>query len=236
MNWIRKISLCIPLLWMPFSMPILAQEADSNNENSTSSETVILPEEDLTVIPENGLGSISVTLEDTKDDLSKANVRFGIVKVADLINGEYTLTSLFEGSQIDLNKLNTANELEKAARKLIEFVDTPDREMMTNDAGMITVRDLKVGVYLLYVIDQADYEYIDPVIVSIPTWDDVDEIMLYDISVYPKHSPLPKPETPDTGVQDSSKQQRALYMLLGSVAMLVAGICMIFSRKRGEKK
>ena len=47
-------------------------------------------------------------------------------------------------------------------------------------------------MYLVYVEDLADFETITPFIVGIPTWDDEDELFQYDVTVYPKHTALPR--------------------------------------------
>ena len=136
-------------------------------------------------------GSITITLTDTKDDLPKENVTFGVKKIANVVDGEYVLVEEFEESEIDLNKLSTANELKEASTAFEEMVTEADLIQMTDRNGVTTFTDLGVGVYLIYPIDIADYEIIEPFIVAIPTWNEADGVMDYDVSVYPKHTDLP---------------------------------------------
>ncbi|WP_305178851.1 prealbumin-like fold domain-containing protein, partial [Faecalibaculum rodentium] len=49
-----------------------------------------------------------------------------------------------------------------------------------------------VGVYLIYMLDAADFEFVTPFLVAIPTFNEVDGQMSYDLDVVPKHSQLPK--------------------------------------------
>ena len=63
----------------------------------------------------SGTGSITITLSDTEDNRDKGNVKFGLSKVADVINGEYKVLTQYEAVNIDLNNIKTATDLELAA-------------------------------------------------------------------------------------------------------------------------
>lgn len=134
-------------------------------------------------------GSISIILEDTLNESSKENVEFGITKVADIVQGEYV--SLNNYSSFDLNKIENANDLKDTASKLKKYVFTYDYTGLTDSQGILKFNNLSTGVYLVNPIDIANYEIIEPTIVSVPTFDEMNGVMNYDIMILPKHSPLP---------------------------------------------
>ena len=191
MKILKKIGLALSLMLV--LVPCLNVQAKDITDNPDVGDITILPEEDLTKVPEDGLGSISVELTDAYDVyLSKENVKFGIVQIANIEKGEYILKESFADDEIDLNKITKAEEIDNVAKTLSKKVESPDYEMTTDAEGKATCKDLPVGVYLVYVEDLADYETISPFIVGIPTWDDEDELFQYDVTVYPKHTALPR--------------------------------------------
>lgn len=191
MKILKKIGLALSL--MLILVPCLNLQAKDITDNPEVGDVTILPEEDLTKVPDNGLGSISVKLTDPYDKyLSKENVKFGIVQIANIEKGEYILKESFADDEIDLNKITKAEEIDNVAKTLSKKVESPDYEMTTDEEGKATCKDLPVGVYLVYVEDLADYETISPFIVGIPTWDDEDELFQYDVTVEPKHTALPR--------------------------------------------
>lgn len=190
MKILKKIGLALSLMLV--LVPCLNVQAKDITDNPDVGDITILPEEDLTKVSENRLGSISVELTDAYDVyLSKENVKFGVVQIADIIKGEYVLKESFADDEINLNEIKTAEEIDSVAKTLSKKVESPDYEMTTDEEGKATCKDLPVGVYLVYVEDLADYETITPFIVGIPTWDDEDELFQYDVTVYPKHTALP---------------------------------------------
>lgn len=192
MKLLKKLGCALSLLLL--LVPCTNVQAKDVTDNPEVGNISILPEEDLTKVPDDGLGSISVELTDAYDKyLSKENVKFGIVQIADVVKGEYVIKyKPFTDENVDLNEIKTADEIDKVAKDLSKKVETPDYEMTTDEEGKATCKKLPVGVYLVYVEDLADYETISPFIVGIPTWDDEDELFQYDVTVEPKHTALPR--------------------------------------------
>ena len=191
MKLLKKIGLALSLMLV--LVPCLNLQAKDITDNPEVGDVTILPEEDLTKVPDNGLGSISVELTDPYDKyLSKENVKFGVVQIADIVKGEYVLKESFADDEINLNEIKTADEIDNVAKTLSKKVESPDYEMTTDEEGKATCKDLPVGVYLVYVEDLSDFETITPFIVGIPTWSDTDEIFQYDVTVEPKHTALPR--------------------------------------------
>lgn len=191
MKFLKNIGLALSLMLV--LVPCFNVQAKDITDNPDVGDITILPEEDLTKVPENGLGSISVELTDAYDKyLSKENVKFGIVQIANIEKGEYILKESYAEDEINLNKITKAEEIDNVAKTLSKKVESPDYEMTTDEEGKATCKNLPVGVYLVYVEDLADYETISPFIVGIPTWDDEDELFQYDVTVEPKHTALPR--------------------------------------------
>lgn len=190
MKFLKKIGLALSLMLV--LVPCLNLQAKDITDNPDVGDVTILPEEDLTKVPDNGLGSISVELTDPYDKyLSKENVKFGVVQIADIVKGEYVLKDSFADKDLNLNEIKTADEIDKVAKDMAKKVETPDYEMTTDEEGKASCKNLPVGVYLVYVEDLADYETISPFVVGIPTCDE-DELFQYDVTVFPKHTALPR--------------------------------------------
>ncbi len=142
-------------------------------------------------------GSIEITLTDGAEGTSKEGVVFGYRKVADVEDGEYVLLDEYKRSKVQLNRIKSAEELGMAAEKLSEY-GNEEGKTVTNHSGVATIRNLEVGVYLLTIVNRAEYDNISPVIVAIPTWNADIEEMLYDVKIIPKHTPIPKIIPTDT--------------------------------------
>lgn len=194
-KWIGLVT-AFMLAFTPLN--IYGQESIENPLDNTivveppkEGDVAILPEKDLSIVPEDGLGSIDITLTDTKDNLPKEGVIFGLNQIADIENGYYVMNEPFDTADVDINDIQTANDLEEASKLYKDMVEEPEQTITTDEKGLASFDEIPVGVYLIYAIDIAEYEVIDPFIVAIPTWDETDELMTYDVDVLPKHSHLP---------------------------------------------
>lgn len=162
------------LLSLCYIKPIQAQEIELKPEPSAQEK-----------------GSIHVELEETKDRLSREGVELSLVRVADIQDGSYVLDEPYRSADVDMNDIKTAQGLQEAADTLRPLVKSPLQAKRTDAQGIVDFTDLKVGVYLLYVSDQAGYETIQPTLISVPMWDETAKQMNYHIEVFPKHAPLP---------------------------------------------
>lgn len=116
-------------------------------------------------------GSITVALEDGVAGTSTEGVEFELVQVGNVVDE-------MEELAIRLNKI--ANE-----NKITGISD------ITDNTGKLVFKELKVGIYLLRVTDYNEYEYVEPTLISIPTYDeDVQNSMNFDVTVIPKHTPF----------------------------------------------
>lgn len=139
-------------------------------------------------------GSITVALEDGVAGTSTEGVEFELIKVGDVIDGLYEYTEDFSDEKTDLNKVEKADEMEELAIRLNKVAS--DKKIKgtlnkTDNTGKLTFKELKAGIYLLRVTDYNEYEYVEPTLISIPTYDeDVQNSMNFDVTVIPKHTPF----------------------------------------------
>lgn len=139
-------------------------------------------------------GSITVALEDGVAGTSTEGVEFELIKVGDVIDGLYEYTEDFADEKTDLNKVEKAEEMEELAIRLNKIANEnkiTGISDMTDNTGKLVFKELKVGIYLLRVTDYNEYEYVEPTLISIPTYDeDVQNSMNFDVTVIPKHTPF----------------------------------------------
>ena len=177
-------------------------------------------------------GSITIKLADTQNNKSKEGVEFSLSKIADIEDGIYKVKEDYKSVEADLNNIKTANDLELAA-ELFKKVATTDNLMKTNVNGECNIDDLDVGVYLVYAKNIANYDNITPFIVSIPSWNETDKSMSYDIQVIPKHTKTiekEKSKIPPTAYYNKT------YVYLGVVTCLLIGSGILFLGARKKEK
>lgn len=139
-------------------------------------------------IPDDSLGSIQIELIESASSQNK-NVEFGLVWIADILEGQYVLKEPYCHSGIELNHLYTANDIQKAAVALKKLIFQPDKTQKTNNEGMAIFDNLETGVYLVYAMH--DQEHIEPSLVALPSWNEDKQNMQFHVKLYPKQSSLP---------------------------------------------
>ena len=186
--------------------------ADSITIDKGDGSSVIPPSEVLTEILD----------ESSKDSLKDKG---SITIKADIVDGEYKVKEIYKNVQIDLNNINTANDLEMAA-ELFKDVAQTDNIMKTDSNGQCSIDNLEIGVYLVKAKNIANYDNITPFIVSIPAWSDTNKTMSYDLEVIPKHTEITekgKSKVPATGYNDKVMMNVAVgsICLVGSVFLFL---------------
>lgn len=244
---LRKINyiLSIALLVSSISTSAVNVYADTINNINTRAiitDSVVIDKEDSgsTLVPgdileevKSGTGSITITLSDTEDNRDKSNVKFGVSKIADIVNGEYKVLEQYKNVGTDLNNLKNATDLEMAANLFKEVVSI-DNTLITDNKGKCSIDNLEVGVYLVFATDIANYENITPFLVSIPSWNETDKDMSYDIKIIPKHTRIiekEKPKVPSTGYDNKS----FLYLGLGTCLLVSSSILFVGPRKKDRE-
>ena len=232
----KRIKKALGLLMMMVaftSMTVTVAAKDEYPENQVKDQIGQLIDEE----PAN-LGSITIMLEDSEHNRPKENVVFNVTKVADVVDGKFVLKEKYAATGIDLNNLETANEMEEACKKMQQF-SSKDIEVVTNKEGIAKVKDLSVGVYLLYATDIAEYEYVSPSLISIPTWDELEKMMKYDVETHPKHTEIigsiktntPKNFSENVKTGDSSNYMKWMYLFsAATIGILSILVCKLHSK------
>lgn len=176
-------------------------------------------------------GSIEIQLEETEEKVSRNNVEFQLIKCGEVIDGEFKLIDSYKSLNIDLNNLNNADELLKVAIQLDEFSKN-NKEVgilkSTNSSGYLKYDNLDIGIYLITVNNQNNYDTISPFIVSIPTFNEISGNMDYNIKAIPKHEKVIIENVP-TG--DNTKTENYMYLFIGSASILVLGMFIYIIKK-----
>lgn len=227
------------------SLSIVAN-AEVNNKRNLENNSIVIEKETKdkdTLVPIKEIlkdvdkeykGSISIELEDAEKTKDKSNVKLSVNKVADVIDGEYKLTGDYSSSGLDLNIITKANDLESAANKLAKLSKVNENILTTDENGKGKIENLEVGVYLVNAVDIANYENITPFLISIPTWSEVDNNMIYDVNAIPKHSPIPEVKIP--GVPDTSYNNKTnIYLGLAAGCALLASVAFLIKNRTKKK-
>ena len=147
------------------------------------------------------VGSITVNLEEGKKGTSVKNVELELIKIADIINGQYFLINDLQNTEVNLNTLETAEDMKNAAYTISKITVSKNivgTRKTTNDYGTVKFDQLEKGVYLLQATDINKYENIVSTLISVPAFNNESKnSMNYDISIVPKHSPVIAVKTGD---------------------------------------
>ena len=167
------------------------------------------------------VGSITVNLEEGKKGTSVKNVELELIKIADIINGQYLLINDLQDIEIDLNTLETAEDMKNAAHTISKITVSKNivgTRKTTNDYGTVKFDQLENGVYLLQATDINKYENIVSTLISVPAFNNESKnSMNYDISIVPKHSPV-------IAVKTGDAVDLKLFAVLAGVSAVIIAI------------
>lgn len=167
------------------------------------------------------VGSITVNLEEGKKGTSVKNVELELIKIADIINGQYFLINDLQNTEVNLNTLETAEDMKNAAYTISKITASKNivgTRKTTNDYGTVKFDQLENGVYLLQATDLNKYENIVSTLISVPAFNNESKnSMNYDISVVPKHSPV-------IAVKTGDAFDLKLFALLAGVSAVIIAI------------
>lgn len=219
--------------WLPLILTTLLFSFSAQ-----ANENIALPDNLDNIKQEQG--SIEIESTDGGVGTTKEDVVFEYAKVADVVDGEYELLEAYQGSGIDLNAIETAEQLEEAALELSAY-KTSDGSCTTDADGKAIIKDLDVGVYLLYASEHKRYDDITPLLIAIPTWGEQEGDMLYDAKVIPKHTPVPPgkiiTDTPDNNrdkVKTGDDVDAAIYMVgvIAGAGLIATILAFAYYQKR----
>ena len=167
------------------------------------------------------VGSITVNLEEGKKGTSVKNVELELIKVGDVVNGQYLFIDDLQDIEIDLNTLETAEDMKNAAYTISKITVSKNivgTRKTTNDYGTVKFYQLEKGVYLLQATDINKYENIVSTLISVPAFNNESKnSMNYDISIIPKHSPV-------IAVKTGDAVDLKLFVVLAGVSAIVIAI------------
>lgn len=167
------------------------------------------------------VGSITVNLEEGKKGTSVKNVELELIKVGDVVNGQYLFIDDLQDIEIDLNTLETAEDMKNAAYTISKITVSKNiggTRKTTNDYGTVKFDQLEKGVYLLQATDINKYENIVSTLISVPVFNNESKnSMNYDISIIPKHSPV-------IAVKTGDAVDLKLFAVLAGVSAVVIAI------------
>lgn len=148
-------------------------------------------------------GSIAVYLEESRNKASNSHVALKLIKVGELADGKYVLSGELKTCGIDLNELETADKMQKAAESIFREASAKKISGMirhTDSSGYVRFENLENGIYLLAAEDINKYDNISPALIAVPVFDEESSEtngMKYDIAVHPKHWPVTAAKTGD---------------------------------------
>lgn len=167
------------------------------------------------------VGSITVNLEEGKKGTSVKNVELELIKVGDVVNGQYLFIDDLQDIEIDLNTLETAEDMKNAAYTISKITVSKNivgTRKTTNDYGTVKFDQLEKEVYLLQATDINKYENIVSTLISVPAFNNESKnSMNYDISVVPKHSPV-------IAVKTGDAFDLKLFALLAGISAVIIAI------------
>ena len=167
------------------------------------------------------VGSITVNLEEGKKGTSVKNVELELIKVGDVVNGQYLFIDDLQDIEIDLNTLETAEDMKNAAYTISKITVSKNivgTRKTTNDYGTVKFDQLEKGVYLLQATNINKYENIVSTLISVPTFNNESKnSMNYDISIVPKDSPL-------IAVKTGDAVDLKLFAVLAGVSAVIIAI------------
>lgn len=193
-NKLSKILAVALFLAVHTVLPVAAQEIPETafvaEQQQSQGEQLFPDGSQLNSIKKEKEGSITITLTDGRSGTSKAGVEFRCIKAAEIEGGEYYSTTPFQASGVDFAEIKNADALDRAAETLNKMADNAKgyESGKTSADGKLIFSELEVGVYLLSPIDCDSYDTITPVLIAIPTWDEQNGEMMYDVSTEPKHT------------------------------------------------
>lgn len=166
-------------------------------------------------------GSVTVNLEEGKKGTSVKNVELELIKIADIINGQYFLINDLQNTEVNLNTLETAEDMKNAAYTISKITASKNivgTRKTTNDYGTVKFDQLENGVYLLQATDINKYENIVSTLISVPAFNNESKnSMNYDISIIPKHSPV-------IAVKTGDAVDLKLFSVLAGVSAVIIAI------------
>ena len=166
-------------------------------------------------------GSVKISVEEECNQ----TIEVQWVKIADYREGEFYPNQIL-AEVGDLNKINTADEIQKLCENLDERIRGYDKSQILGRDGSTVIQNLEEGAYFFHFKTQKG-QYSSSII-GIPSYDEQMEKMNYEIEIFPKYSEnVSKVIAPQTGLVSHMR----LFFLMGLLLLTVAGVFFYYAGK-----
>ena len=156
--------------------------------------------------------------------LPQKDVTICFTQVGRMEQGEFVLEFPFEKSGVNLNALRTAKQLEEAAQKLKPYV-SEGFLIEAKEETEVMVENLNEGVYLINSMESTEGKTMLPTLLFLPTWDETEGKMLYEVTVAPKYGEVP----PKTG--DETEITEFVFFFLFALMLIGFGIKKMYKKE-----
>lgn len=159
----------------------------------------------------------SLTIQTHHENKGLPGLEWSAYQVAEMPrDGEYTLTTAFAASGLDVESLDgsTADEMQKSAARMVAFVKAnpidADRKAETDEDGTAKLEDMDKGLYLIVQSSNKNPDYTvksQPFFVALPMMKYIDGVLIwrYDVTAVPKLE-VTVPETEPTTENPTESQ------------------------------
>lgn len=191
-----------------------------------------------TVLAKENTGSISLYahyLDDGKI-IEFVDIPFQIVKVADIVNGQFVNMKEFKNFKNISTNMN-ASQMKEMSYELQAYMKSKNisfnDEKNTDKNGVVQFSNLNLGLYLVSQKERDDIKYYsEPFLISIPMIEDSNEIF----NVYSKPKFIEKneneipvfPNVPDSSVETGDNTNPILWIVL----LLVSGSGILSAKRK----
>lgn len=174
-------------------------------------------------------GAIHVKMEKYSPKSENEYISFCLTKVGEISNGEYIFHTKYIKSKERYSIDTSALIIGEAVEEMLKQVD-PEMEGVINEKGELVFDHLEDGVYLLYPKTKYEHMDIEPSLVSIPIYNEINGKMDFKVEVYPKYSLKTShlEIVPKTG----DEMQGETYILLGICSVMAIFALLLIKKKK----
>lgn len=131
---------------------------------------------------------------------------------------------------IEVNTITHSEELDEAA-KILAKKEVNCEVKKAGSNGEVVFDDLEVGLYLLKAKETGSYDEVMPVLIAVPTWNEIEKVMEYDVTVVPKHTSGIE-QNENKSVQTGDYDDMSMYVLAAGISILSIVYLMMKKRKK----
>lgn len=173
-------------------------------------------------------------------DVNITDTNVYLYHIADMGHlAKYTYVNSYVGYPVDINTTKE-HEWAQYTKDLNKYIEDNgikyDLVSKSDSNGTFTFKDLKVGLYLLKVDSKRtkDYEYSSaPVLISLPNYNEITEVFMYDLSVFTKTEAKSLNVNPGGTVDPPYTVDNIyVYILIFGLALIVFTVSLIYINKK----